>query len=122
MLRKSDKDYYYQHKWKDLLENNNISRNTVVSTNNTAGKSKDHHYDTTAHTKNNSISSIIRVLTAFSQDQQHKLYVQRVVREADNFSLIATHILERGGAVYIAGGAKMTRAVKDEFVECLAKY
>jgi sulfite reductase alpha subunit-like flavoprotein len=62
------------------------------------------------------------VLTAFSQDQQHKLYVQRVVREADNFSLIATHILERGGAVYIAGDAKMTRAVKDEFVECLAKY
>ena len=30
------------------------------------------------------------------------------------------HILENGGAVYIAGGAKMAHCVKDEIVECLA--
>ena len=30
------------------------------------------------------------------------------------------HILERNGAVYIAGGSKMARAVKDEIVEALA--
>jgi len=63
----------------------------------------------------------VRVLTAFSQDQKHKLYVQKVVREADNGLLIAKHILEDNGAVYIAGGAKMARAVKDEILECLGK-
>ncbi len=61
----------------------------------------------------------LQVLTAFSQEQRHKLYVQRVLREADGGLLIAKHILENNGAVYIAGGAKMARAVKDELIECL---
>jgi NADPH-ferrihemoprotein reductase len=59
--------------------------------------------------------------TAFSQDQWHKMYVQQVVRDARGGSLIAEHILEHHGAVFIAGGAKMARAVKDEIIECLAK-
>ena len=63
----------------------------------------------------------LRVLTAFSQEQKHKMYVQRKLREADEGLLIAKHILENNGAVYIAGGAKMARAVKDEIVECLGK-
>ena len=63
----------------------------------------------------------IRVLSAFSQDQNHKLYVQKVLREADEGTLIARHILENNGCIYIAGGAKMARAVKDEIVECLGK-
>ena len=65
----------------------------------------------------------LKVLTAFSRDQKHKMYVQRVIREADdNNSLIARHILENGGAIYIAGGAKMARSVKEEIIECLSKY
>ena len=63
----------------------------------------------------------LRLITAFSQDQRHKLYVQKVLREADGGAFIAKHILERGGAVYIAGGAKMARAVKDEIIESLAE-
>ncbi len=47
------------------------------------------------------------------------MFVQRVLREADEGLLIAKHILENNGAVYIAGGAKMARAVKDELIECL---
>jgi sulfite reductase alpha subunit-like flavoprotein len=63
----------------------------------------------------------VRVLTAFSQDQIHKIYVQKVLREADGGRLIAKHILEKMGALYIAGGPKMARAVKEEVVEALGK-
>ncbi len=65
--------------------------------------------------------SNLRVLNAFSQDQKQKIYVQKVLREADDGLLIAKHILENNGAVYIAGGAKMARSVKDEIIESLAK-
>lgn len=64
----------------------------------------------------------LRLVTAFSRDQRHKLYVQRALREADGGLLLARHLLEDGGAVYVAGGAKMARAVKDEIVECLAGW
>ncbi|KAL3784346.1 hypothetical protein HJC23_004109 [Cyclotella cryptica] len=61
----------------------------------------------------------LRLVPAFSRDQEHKLYVQRALREMDEGSFIAQHILERHGAVYIAGGSKMARAVKDEIIEAL---
>lgn len=63
----------------------------------------------------------LEVLTAFSRDQWHKIYVQQVIRDADHGKLIEKHILERQGAIYVAGGAKMARAVKDEILECLTK-
>ena len=62
----------------------------------------------------------IRLLTAFSQDQLQKMYVQKKLRDADDGALIAKHILERGGAVYIAGNPKMARAVKQEIIEVLS--
>ena len=62
----------------------------------------------------------LRLIPAFSRDQDRgKLYVQRALREANGGELIATHLLNRQGAVYIAGGSKMARAVKDEIVEAL---
>mmetsp|Transcript_6804 Transcript_6804/g.8585 ORF Transcript_6804/g.8585 Transcript_6804/m.8585 type:complete len:147 (-) Transcript_6804:237-677(-) len=64
----------------------------------------------------------LRIIPAFSRDQKvGKLYVQRALREAGGGSgeLIVQHILEHNGAVYIAGGSKMARAVKDEIVEAL---
>ncbi|KAL7497776.1 hypothetical protein ACHAWT_010193 [Skeletonema menzelii] len=64
----------------------------------------------------------LRTIPAFSRDQKiGKLYVQRALREADGGSgkLIVQHILEHNGAIYIAGGSKMARAVKDEIVEAL---
>jgi sulfite reductase alpha subunit-like flavoprotein len=64
---------------------------------------------------------MLRLITAFSRDQLQKVYVQRVLAEADAGSLVASHLLERGGAVYIAGGPKMARAVKEELVEALKK-
>jgi len=64
----------------------------------------------------------LRLLTAFSRDQNNKIYVQRVVRDADDGVLIASHILENNGAVYIAGGAKMARNVRDEIIDNLGKY
>ena len=63
--------------------------------------------------------SSLRLLTAFSRDQYYKMYVQRVSREADGGTMLTRHILENGGAVYIAGGAKMAHCVKDEIVESL---
>lgn len=67
-------------------------------------------------------SGNLRLLMAFSQNQGHKIYVQKIVREADDGVLISRHILENGGAVYIAGSAKMARAVKDEIIESLSKH
>ena len=62
----------------------------------------------------------LRLIPAFSRDQDHgKLYVQRALREANGGELIAAHLLNRQGAVYIAGGSKMARAVKDEIVVAL---
>lgn len=61
----------------------------------------------------------LRLLTAFSQDQRHKVYVQNLVRDDDGRILLVSHLLKHGGALYIAGGAKMARAVKDEIVEVL---
>ena len=62
----------------------------------------------------------LRLIPAFSRDQvRGKLYVQRALREADGGNLIATHMLDRKGAVYVAGGSKMARAVKDEIVMAL---
>lgn len=61
----------------------------------------------------------VRVLTAFSRDQVHKMYVQRVLKEADNGKLIVKHLLEKNGALYIAGGPRMARAVKEEVIEVL---
>lgn len=63
----------------------------------------------------------MRILTAFSRDQFQRIYVQKVLREADGGSLIAQHILEKNGALYIAGGPKMARAVKEEVLEALGK-
>eukprot|EP00980_Cylindrotheca_fusiformis_P031606 scaffold26676_cov137-Cylindrotheca_fusiformis.AAC.4 len=67
------------------------------------------------------LSGTIRVLTAFSRDQFQKIYVQKILREADGGTLIARHILERHGALYIAGGPRMARAVKEEVIEALGK-
>ncbi|KAL7538775.1 hypothetical protein ACHAWF_006208 [Thalassiosira exigua] len=71
-------------------------------------------------------SGRLRLVNAFSRDQAHKLYVQRALREADGGTddegggaLIARHVLERGGAIYVAGGSKMARAVREEIVEAL---
>jgi len=60
-----------------------------------------------------------RMLTAFSQDQWHKIYVQQLMGE--NKDMIVDHILKQSGAVYVAGGAKMARSVKDELVEILSE-
>ena len=64
----------------------------------------------------------IRIITAFSQDQRFKRYVQSEIRKAEETeALISKHLLFDEGAIYIAGGAKMARAVKDEIIEVLGK-
>lgn len=65
-------------------------------------------------------SEHMRLMTAFSQNQQYKIYVQNILQNADDGAFVARHILERKGAVYIAGGAKMARAVKDQIIENLS--
>jgi sulfite reductase alpha subunit-like flavoprotein len=81
--------------------------------------SVDYYYGSEWEVLNN--SNRLRVFTAFSQEQARKIYVQKVARELGEGQFIGKHILERGGAVYIAGGAKMARAVRDEIVEALGK-
>jgi sulfite reductase alpha subunit-like flavoprotein len=64
----------------------------------------------------------LHLLTAFSRDQWHKIYVQQVLRKANEATrLLARHLIDRGGAIYIAGGPKMARAIKDEILEALAR-
>jgi len=52
--------------------------------------------------------------TAFSRDQYHKIYVQSLLKD-----VVVQHILDRQGALYIAGGANMAKCVRDEVVELL---
>ena len=68
-------------------------------------------------------ASKLSLYTAFSQDQWHKIYVQQTIRDngVGRGTLIIDHILERNGAVFIAGSAKMARAIRDEIIECLGK-
>jgi len=80
-------------------------------------KTKDYYYGSEWETLTN--NNRLQLIPAFSRDQKHKLYVQRALREADGGELIVRHILEQHGAVYVAGGSKMARAVKDEIVEVL---
>ncbi len=47
----------------------------------------------------------LRLLSAFSQEQAYKVYVQTILRSEGDF--LVKHLLENGGALYIAGGAKM---------------
>ncbi|KAL7576937.1 hypothetical protein ACA910_006694 [Epithemia clementina (nom. ined.)] len=62
------------------------------------------------------------LLTAFSQDQWHKIYVQSVLKTSDPMGAnLMTQLKDHNGSIYIAGGAKMARAVKDEIVELLSK-
>ena len=101
--RKEGEDYYYKDEWMSL------STTTTAKT----GSGEE---------RNNTKFPSLRVLNAFSQDQKNKIYVQRVMREADEGLLVARHVLEDGGAVYVAGGAKMAKAVKDEINDCLAQH
>ncbi|GKY96937.1 hypothetical protein MPSEU_000652700 [Mayamaea pseudoterrestris] len=60
--------------------------------------------------------------TAFSRDQVQKVYVQQLLKNADDeTSIVVNHLLARNGAVYIAGSPRMARAVKDVIVISLAQ-
>ena len=64
----------------------------------------------------------VKTIFAFSQDQRFKFYVQQALRQREDESpFLYNHIIEKRGAVYVAGGSKMARAVKDEIVELLSK-
>jgi sulfite reductase alpha subunit-like flavoprotein len=64
----------------------------------------------------------LHILAAYSQDQQNKIYVQQVL-ESEKFGheAIVRHIVDNSGAIYIAGGPKMARAVNDVIVEALCR-
>jgi sulfite reductase alpha subunit-like flavoprotein len=67
-------------------------------------------------------SGRLGLLTAFSRDQWHKIYVQQKLRKADeDHAFLARHVIEKNGAIYIAGGPKMARAVKEEIIESLGR-
>jgi sulfite reductase alpha subunit-like flavoprotein len=67
-------------------------------------------------------SGMLQLLTAFSQDQRNKVYVQHVL-ESEKFghNNIVKHLIDDEGAIYIAGGPKMARAVNDVIVEALCR-
>lgn len=58
----------------------------------------------------------LQVLTAFSRDQQRKVYVQDTVRE--NFTLFFRLLHDMQGSVYICGSSgKMPQAVREALIE-----
>jgi sulfite reductase alpha subunit-like flavoprotein len=101
-----------------VMSDSSIDENENVLVFGCRKKKTDYYYEREWETLRQ--DSSIRILTAFSQDQQRKIYVQKVLRDADDGLLIVKHILERGGAIYIAGNPKMARAVKQEIVEVLS--
>lgn len=64
----------------------------------------------------------LRLLKAFSQDAHHKVYVQHLLAESKNQLFLARHILESNGAVYVAGGKQMAKAVREEILAILSKF
>jgi len=65
-------------------------------------------------------SSEVSVTPVFSQEQQYKTYVQNILSLPENTLFISNHVLKQGGAIYIAGGARMARAVVDVILEVLS--
>jgi sulfite reductase alpha subunit-like flavoprotein len=62
----------------------------------------------------------LEIMTAFSQDQWHKIYVQQILQKAEKErKLLSRHLLEMNGSVYIAGGPQMAKTVKEVIVEIL---
>jgi sulfite reductase alpha subunit-like flavoprotein len=60
------------------------------------------------------------LMTAFSQDQWHKIYVQQILKMAETeHSLLTRHVLVKKGTIFIAGGPNMARAIKEEIIEIL---
>ena len=65
----------------------------------------------------------LTLLAAFSRDQWHKFYVQQRLRQEDpEGAKLLHHLVQAGGHLYIAGGAKMARALKQEIVELLEPH
>jgi sulfite reductase alpha subunit-like flavoprotein len=59
----------------------------------------------------------LRVLTAFSRDQQQKIYVQDRIKE--NKELIVNVLRNKGGSVFVCGSSgRMPLAVREALVEC----
>ncbi|KAJ5104467.1 Oxidoreductase FAD/NAD(P)-binding [Penicillium alfredii] len=58
----------------------------------------------------------LQVLTAFSRDQQHKVYVQNTIRQ--NFALFSRLLHDMQGSVYICGSSgRMPQAVREALIE-----
>jgi sulfite reductase alpha subunit-like flavoprotein len=67
-------------------------------------------------------SGRMTLLTAFSQDQWHKVYVQQVLANELGRDQIVKHIFDCKGAIYIAGGPKMVRAAIDVIIESISDH
>ena len=62
------------------------------------------------------------LLAAFSQDQSHKVYVQQVLQSIDRDSAyIVNHVIVKNGAMYVAGGPRMARAIKEVILNSMAQ-
>ncbi|KAK2766053.1 NAPDH-dependent diflavin reductase [Arachnomyces sp. PD_36] len=58
----------------------------------------------------------LQVLTAFSRDQRHKIYVQDLIRE--RFSLFFNLLHDQLGTVYVCGSSgKMPQAIREALIE-----
>lgn len=58
----------------------------------------------------------LHVLTAFSRDQRHKIYVQDLIRE--DFKLFYELLHNRDGSVYICGSSgRMPQAIREALIE-----
>ncbi|KAL4807766.1 NADPH-dependent diflavin oxidoreductase 1 [Aspergillus unguis] len=58
----------------------------------------------------------LKVLTAFSRDQQRKVYVQDVIRE--NSKMVFNLLHDKGGAVFVCGSSgRMPQAVREALIE-----
>lgn len=62
----------------------------------------------------------LELITAFSQDQIERIYVQKVIAQAGGGDLIVQHLLVNKGCLAIAGGAKMASDVVKKIKEIMA--
>jgi len=67
-----------------------------------------------------SFNQTLKLFTAFSQDQNQKIYVQHILKQ-NLHQLVQNHLLEKRGAIYVAGNINMCKCIKEEIFSALSQ-
>ncbi|GAB0087650.1 NADPH-dependent diflavin oxidoreductase 1 [Sergentomyia squamirostris] len=83
-------------------------------------RNRDRDFHCEEELKRMEVAGLLKLITAFSRDQEEKIYVQHKIREHQD--LLRNLILGHGGYFFVAGSSKnMPQAVKESLTEVLGE-